>query len=360
VRRALLVAVVLLAGCGGSDVRLVAGTAEAPAVRIEGLDDGETVELRAAWRSGDGALWTSARELRADGDGTATAGPEVVTGMEPPDGVEPYFSARPGRNRVELSVRSDGETVARGSLVREFAPVTRELTVADDGLAGLYFEPERPRGAAVVALGGSEGGYFAVVGFASALAAAGHPVLALAYFAEPGLPRTLTAVPVETVRRGVAWLRQTTNRRPVALLGTSRGGELALLAASLDRDLARTVVALVPSSRIGFGQGRRVAWTWKGRRLEPRAPIRVERIRARVLAVGAGQDTAWLSKAYVNEIERRGGSRVQAVQCEAAGHAIGMPLPYLPALPTNLTGGNPEADEEARRDLWPRILDALR
>jgi dienelactone hydrolase len=186
-------------------------------------------------------------------------------------------------------------------------------------------------------------------------------VLALAYFAEPGLPRRLREVPVETVALGASWLREETSADRIALLGTSRGGELALLAASLEPDLAQTVIALVPSSRVQFPDTRSgSAWTWNGDPIETRMRIPVERIEGDVLAVGAGQDTAWLSKPYVSEIAKYGGARVEPVQYEAAGHAVGSPLPYLPGLPTNLTGGNAEADEQARQDLWPRILEALR
>jgi dienelactone hydrolase len=216
--------------------------------------------------------------------------------MAPPEGGEPYFVPPFRRSRVSLSVHDGGDVVARATLERDLVPPSvgfRELTFEADGIAGLVFAPERPRGAAVVVLG---------------------------------------------------------------------GGELALLAASLDPTLVDRVVALVPSSRVGFADvsGRRPAWTWTGEPLEPRTPIEVERIRGPVLAVGAGQDTVWFSKAYVNEIEKRGGARVAPLHYEDAGHAVGGPLPYLPSRPTNLTGGTPEADEEARRDLWPRILDFLR
>ena len=65
-----------LAGCGGSEAARVtappASVNEPPEVRITGLDAGQAVELHAAWKSDiDGARWTSALELQANGDGTA-------------------------------------------------------------------------------------------------------------------------------------------------------------------------------------------------------------------------------------------------------------------------------------------------
>jgi len=290
-----LIALVLLAGCGGSDVRLstpAVAVDEPPQIRVEGLDAGRRVELRAAWRAHDGTRSTSTTDLRAD------------------------------------------------------------------GIAGLSSPPSARAGPPVLALGGSEGGHYGVATAAAALAAGGHPVLALGYVGEPGLRKRLLRVPVETVAEGASRLREASGRRDLVLMGASRGGELALLAASLAPALAEGVIALVPGSRVGFSEpGRGPAWTWEGQPLAPREPIAVDRIPGRVLAVGAGQDTAWLSGAYVDEIAER--DRVEPVQYEEAGHAIGVPLPYLPATPTILTGGTPEADERARRDLWPRILDFL-
>jgi uncharacterized protein len=222
-------------------------------------------------------------------------------------------------------------------------------------VAALYFEPEIPSGMPVVLIGGSEGGYDGLATEASALAAAGHPTLSMAYFAERNLPQKLERVPVETVTRGVAWL----DEGRIGLMGLSRGGELALLAASLEPSLADDVIALVPGSRFGFANtaGRKPAWTWQGRPLEPRGRIPVERIRGDIVAVGAGADTLSRSKYFVQEIEER--AEVEALQYEKAGHLVGVPLPYLPGKPTNIVGGTPEADEEARQDLWPKILAAL-
>jgi dienelactone hydrolase len=364
-RSAVLLTLLVLAGCGGSEARVVApatGVNEPPEVRIEGLDAGQLVELHASWRSDlDDARWTSTHRLRADGRGIALAGPGVLTAMQPPDGAETEFVPVLGRNRIALDVRSDGDTVARGTLVRDFAPITAELSVATDVIAGVHFASDDPDGRPVIVLGGSEGSYWGLLREASALAAAGHPVLALAYFGEPDLPQTLERVPADLVRVGVQFMRTTTRERDVALMGASRGGELALLAASLDPSIAADVVALVPSSRVGFAgaEGREPAWTWEGEPLEPRRKIAVERIRGDILAVGAGQDAIWRSAGYVDEIEKYGRA-VEALRYEDAGHAVGTPLPYMPGRPTNLTGGTPEADERARQDLWPRILDLLR
>jgi hypothetical protein len=180
----LVVAVsILLAGCGGGgDVRLSVpppSLAGQPAqVRVEGLSPGQRVVLAARWRSVDGPVWSGSQPLRADRAGRARAGMDLLAGLEPPRGARSFFELPVGRSRVELSVADGGDTLARGSLVRDVAPPSvhaRELTVARDGIAGAYFAPPRPSGSAVLLLGGSEGGSSSERPTAAQLAAAGHP-----------------------------------------------------------------------------------------------------------------------------------------------------------------------------------------
>jgi pimeloyl-ACP methyl ester carboxylesterase len=128
-----------------------------------------------------------------------------------------------------------------------------------------------PHPAAIV-LGGSEGGLPG--GAAPLLASHGYATLALAYFGLPGLPRGLVNIPLEYFGRAIAHVRAAVAPRNdfVALHGASRGGELALLVASLSADV-RAVVAVVPSGVVGgalgpseFGDSSpRGAWTLGGK-----------------------------------------------------------------------------------------------
>ena len=366
-----LAVLVLLAGCGGGAPRMVVPPptrVDQPfQVRVAGLEPGQSAVLRADWRSDFGGVWTSTLRLRGDGTGRATAGPELLTAMRPPDG-ESDFTPRLGRNAIRLKL-SAGTTVARATLVREMGSERtefRELTVAVDGMAGWIFAPDDPHGDAVVLVGGSEGGYDSYFMTAAQLAAEGHPALVLGYFHARGLPRTLRRIPLETVWDGVDLLRRATSQRhDVALLGASRGGELVLLAAAMKPTLVDEVIALVPSSVVGEADdGHSPAWTVGGRPLVPGRDIPVGRIRGDVLAVGAGEDAAWFSRAFVNDLAKRidgtGATRLQRVQYDLAGHGIGSPLPYLPeGTGTGLFGGTARANAAARADLWPRILRLL-
>ena len=77
---------------------------------------------------------------------------------------------------------------------------------------------------------GSAGGLTATMA-AALLAAHGYPSLALAYFKAPGLPQTLSSIPLEYFTSALEELRAQpgVDRNHVLVAGESRGGEAALL-----------------------------------------------------------------------------------------------------------------------------------
>jgi dienelactone hydrolase len=88
---------------------------------------------------------------------------------------------------------------------------------------------------------------------ATALAEAGFASLALAYFGVTDLPDRLAEIPVETVERGLLWLRDhpSVGGLRVGLVGSSKGGELALLAASRFSEHLSAVVGFPPAPSSG-------------------------------------------------------------------------------------------------------------
>jgi acetyl esterase/lipase len=122
--------------------------------------------------------------------------------------------------------------------------------------------------AAVIVLGGSQGGIDE--NRAAIIASHGLDAFALGYFGATGLPDALADIPVETVERAVRWMRAQPDLRspPIVVEGDSKGAELALVAASHNRDLC-AVVAFAPSSQVfeGFSTSkgaRRASWTIDG------------------------------------------------------------------------------------------------
>ncbi|MBV8727289.1 MAG: acetylxylan esterase [Candidatus Eremiobacteraeota bacterium] len=100
---------------------------------------------------------------------------------------------------------------------------------------------------AILLLGGSEGGNEMSL-TAPRFAAAGYVAASVAYFGLPGLPRSLEEIPVETVGKAldVIAARPDVDPNRLAIFGVSKGGEFALLAASIYPQI-RAVVAAVPS-----------------------------------------------------------------------------------------------------------------
>lgn len=76
----------------------------------------------------------------------------------------------------------------------------------------------------------------------------GYVAVSVAYFKEPGLPQSLENVPVETIGTALNDItkRDDVDANHIAIFGGSKGGELALLAASLYPQI-HAVIADVPS-----------------------------------------------------------------------------------------------------------------
>ena len=100
---------------------------------------------------------------------------------------------------------------------------------------------------AILLLGGSEGGDMMRLA-APQFADAGYVAASVAYFGAPGLPSQLAEIPVETVGKALDDIAKRPDVDPtrIALFGVSKGGELALLAASTYPQF-KAVVADVPS-----------------------------------------------------------------------------------------------------------------
>ena len=91
-------------------------------------------------------------------------------------------------------------------------------------------------------------------GVAATFVAHGIPTLALAYFHEPGLPNTLTRIPVEYFATALRLLARQPGVDPkrIVVSGASRGSEAALLVADHYPQLVAGLLDLSPSD-VMFG-----------------------------------------------------------------------------------------------------------
>jgi dienelactone hydrolase len=277
--------------------------------------------------------------------------------------------------------------------------------VLDGDLRGVLMLPDDHKSApAVVVLGGSSGGVPATL--AAAAAERGLVALGVGYFGAEGLQPNLVQVPVEIVEAALRWLSRgpRSGNGPVALLGVSKGAELALLAASLMPSLVGSVVAVAPSSVVfaGIVSGRassESSWTWRrhdvpfvpydpsvgpqftqhGMRTRPMyeaalanrtsaetGVIEVERITAPVLLLSGSDDQVWPSSSMGLAIRARAvaygvGDNVEHVVYEGAGHLL---LTARPAVGNSGFsfdfGGTAEGAAAASADVWSRLTEFIK
>ncbi len=374
-------------------VRLAAGPAsgafDSPVhFAVSGLPPGARVILQLRTHDYQGRAWESAAEFRASAAGTlnlATAVPVsgsyhvadqagLLWSLHPAfkSGPETQFYMAYSGFTATVLVFVDGRIVGSQSLRRLGSPQRSTQTVRHDGFASSLFLPAKPRqnAPAIVVIGGSNGGEDTFT--AAALAAIGYPALALGYFKEPGLPSCLCDIALEYFARAVHWLRQQPQAkgRPVILYGASRGGEGALLIASLEPHLFEAVIASSPSAYVNgaFGGAPGPAWTFHGKPLITGTLIPVDRIRVPLLLGDGGQDAIWNSEASVsiimNELQ---GAHDPAPYINLfypdAGHAfLGAP-PYFPyalySAAGNSVGGSQQANALAIDQSWVRMIEFI-
>jgi dienelactone hydrolase len=409
---ALLVVAAVVAGCSQrqATLRLTAdpptGLYDAPlTVRVAGAQAGQRVRLDASATDREGRVFSSNATFVADPTGTVdvtSAAPVAgsytgahATGLlwsMVPEGTSDFYFVPPATTMtVTLTARVDGAPAvnARIDRLRQAPGVTqRQLTLAQDGIDGVMFEPAdttAPR-PAVLDFGGSEGSLS--TGQAVALASAGYPALVISYFGDPGQPTSLTDIPLEYFATALRWLSRQPGVDPARMVvdGASRGSEAALLLGAYYPDLVHAVVATVPSSVVNaaISFGGKSAWTLHGAELayvplnapraaHPEAAIPVESIRGPLFLLCGDADLLWPSCPYSDEIAARRAANhtpypdVLAAE-PGAGHLVGSPVPNAPASSTFTVsprygrmplGGTQQADALGRLDAWPRLLRFL-
>jgi Acyl-CoA thioester hydrolase/BAAT N-terminal region/BAAT / Acyl-CoA thioester hydrolase C terminal len=237
-------------------------------IRVLGIRPHRRVKVLARTRDGIGRAWSSWASFRADRNGrvdlsragalagsyrgTAAMGffwsmlprKASLTAPFPPRAVE----------AVTLSVQVDRRVLTRRRVVRQL--VAPGVLVRDQrpGAVGFYGELFLPANTGrkrpdVLLFGGSDGG-LATTQEAALLASRGYTSLALAYFRVPGLPRSLSEIPLDYFATALRFLRDQPGVDPAHLVvqSTSRGSEAALLLGVHYPELVHAVIALVPSN----------------------------------------------------------------------------------------------------------------
>lgn len=412
---ALLTAVACSAGSPGHHARIEiepqsSGLTQPVSIRVSGLAADSVFTVQLSSTDAHKTRWVSSARFRSTHDGTieldrarslggSYSGVNRMGLMETL-APQPQTSAGSaywwsGAQRFQVTVRpAGGKPVARAGFRRQVGAGVRESTqtVPGEGFDGVFYRPPGSAGArrpAILAFGGSEGGN-AMVLAGHALAAAGYPTLTLAYFHAPGLPEHLVKIPLEYFATAVRWLAKQPGVDPhrIYLLGGSRGSEAAQLVAVHYPELVHGVVLGVPSGVVqvgltgGTGLSSRPAgvsaWSFHGKPVPyavhvndphptvvPRSVIPVERIHGPMFLVCGGSDQVWASCPFSHAIIDRltahhdRYAHVLAAYPDA-GHGVGGLVPYEPtATPTAVTVGDPQADQRALAEVWPRLIEFL-
>jgi dienelactone hydrolase len=309
--------------------------------------------------------------------------PPSPTEAAPEDGDEEEQSP----DQWTLTAEVGSAVVARVNIRRRLVSADVRVTrMHADGLVGMFYEPpgDDPHPAMLV-VGGSEGGMPGPSGAPGGLASHGYAVLSLAYFRADGLPPVLSRIPLEYFARALRWLaaQPSVDAGRIGILGTSRGGELALLLGSAFNGL-HAVVAYVPSDVVRGGCCGGLlpfAWTIEGKPLATmpsrggnmvdaqRAAIPVEKIHGAVFLVSGRDDDVWDSSGMTKKIVARLQKNhfahpFESYSYDHAGHAIRRPYTStmilnsrnpLTGLPTHM-GGTPAGTAKAREDSWRHMI----
>ncbi|MGJ7524753.1 acyl-CoA thioesterase/bile acid-CoA:amino acid N-acyltransferase family protein [Variovorax sp. GB1P17] len=381
-------------------------------IRVRGLSAGALLTARLYSAGYDGSVYLSQATFAADADGVVDLSRQapVSESYQGVDAMGLFWSralasgpaaaacgdASKDPFTVTLKLTSDdtAESIAH-TIKRTFTTAdVSSRDVREDGLVGRMFEPAHShfRGAVLV-VGGSGGGLAWSQEVASLLSSHGYAAFALAYFAAEGLPPMLDRIPLEYFGTALTWLAAQPGvaAGPIAVVGASRGGELALLLGATF-PAVRAVVAYVPSGVVwgaypASGHG---AWTLEGQEIAyanddewektprdaaylERVSIPVEKIGGPVLMISGADDKMWPSSELAEIAFQRlkhaaFPHRFEHLSYPGAGHHIGWPNVFTtmtkfkhPTSGEDLDmGGTPQSTAHARQDSWTRMLEFLR
>jgi dienelactone hydrolase len=381
---------------------------EPTAIRAHGLQPNEHALIVAELSDGAGVRWTSQAEFIADADGTVDASKQapaagsykevsamgLIWSMMPAEKkATRYQPPRDfGPQIIDIKLMRQGKQVSSARLVQMMiGEGIQRVVVREQGLHGVLFIPDtKSHYPGVLVVGGSEGGV--PMREAAWLASHGFVALALAYFRYEDLPAKLEAIPLEYFQRALTWMtaRPEVAGNRLAVVGSSRGGELALQLGSMFPQIG-AVVAYVPANvryPACCGDNRvPYAWTWTGRplsymplrsmrdaRAAMDAAIEVEKTRGPVLLISGDSDHVWDSSAMADAVVARLKQTHFPFHCENlkyshAGHDAGRPGIFpawhgifthpVSGKPVDL-GGSPKGSAESSLDATPKVLAFLR
>lgn len=275
-------------------------------------------------------------------------------------------------------------------------------SVPQNGFEGILFPGDGRKDKVLIVMSGSDGGMTLSQQEAEFYHQNGIPALSLGLFKTKQTPKELSRVPAEYVEAAIQWLKQQGYQK-IGIDGTSKGSEMALIAACMFPDLS-SVIARVPSHFVseglsGSGKNKGPSgtscWSYGGKEL-PYAPYRrrnfnilkmlirekelhiitfnrdkdvtpetlipVERIQGPVLFLSSMHDEVWPSFESASYMEKKLTERGfpfphKHVAYEHISHAMLTKLPWIYKLAFRSERSHPKECEEDRKALRKELLD---
>jgi dienelactone hydrolase len=399
---------------------------------VTGSKPGEIITIKARSTDVKNTEWQSEAQFKADAAGKIDVAAQaslsgsysgtdifgLLWSMKPQNAK----TDRPGSYRedevngwtVDFSATNASGASASARLRRVYQMPGRPLVrvpLEEDGMYGFLYHPaEGGPFPAVLILAGADGGVYEWL--AQAFASSGFAALTLPYFNYRDLPPELVELPLEYFHRAVGWLKKQPAVRAdrIGVAGGSKGGELALLIASLYDDF-QAVVAWTPAAHVWEGLSMKFfspdyipvsSWSLDGRPLpfvrfiytqEERdkeqkgdlssyialhhrslaetdpalleeAAIPVEKIKAPILLISGTDDQTWPADEFCREIAARLQKARFPFEVKRISHPGGGHMSFLPFLITanrgGISGGNPRSDGAAGFVSWKETIAFLK
>jgi len=409
-------------------------------ISVCNLKANEKIILELSSNDKDNNIWKSKALFQADNEGIVNVTKQApLSGSY--SGIDPMglfwsmkpTSSDPSKNtllslftlnilNINLSVFSDDKLLTQKTIHRlPVAPNVEKKEIRKDGIVGtLFYQKNIKKNPGVILIPGSGG--IIPEHIAQLVASHGYTVLALAYFGYEKLPKKLSLIPLEYFHNAIDWLKNQPQVKSnnIAIIGHSRGAEIALLLASTFPQAMNAVIAISSPHLIysDFLPESKSAWTYKNKPLQfmpypsdqeildaskkelitlckgtiedpfqdseiflyginkynnmiKKTTIPVEHIKCPLLIISGEDDKMWPSSFAGDKIIERLNAHNSKIEkkylsLQNAGHNLLIP-PYIPSLDLpvpigsgwSLMGGTQEGNARAQKEAWHEIIQFL-
>ena len=189
------------------------------------------------------------------------------------------------KNHSKMNITEKSKLLFIGFLISISSDLFSQITLKTPNTESVLYLGKGKNQPLIVGLGGSEGGNAWTNDYwkktRDQFIEKGYAFLAIGYFKAKGTPDTLQKIAIDDVHKAikVATKNQNINKRKIAIVGGSRGADLALLVGSYYKDI-KCVVGIVPSNVTFPGNTNHFTtstWTFQNKEL-PFVPVNEEAV----------------------------------------------------------------------------------